>query len=196
MAILPLPPAAEISDIVAGVNQMYNGSPLPVIELLVSAASYEYSIPLDSDDNPLAAYAILLVPTSFQKTIFLPLGIPVGTRLLIKDMSGNAGTNMIIIQPEEGLLIDGQNQPFLVNVNFGSVMLFVAPEGVYTVGRSFVQSQYFDSLCVFDNTLDSSVTVGSATNAMSVGPLTIATVDANNQPVNVTISTGARWVII
>lgn len=186
---LPLPPAAEISDIVTGINTIYNGSPLPVVELLVTTASYEYV-------NTNAAYAILLTPTGFQKTISIPADTPVGTRILIKDISGNAGTNMIIVQPEGGLLIDGQTNSIFINVNFGTVLLIVADEGVYTVGQAFVQSQYFDSLCIFDNIVDSSVTVGSATNALSVGPLTISVVDANNQPVNVIISQNARWVII
>jgi hypothetical protein len=186
---LPLAPAAEISDIVEGINEMYNGSPLPFTELLVTTATYRY-------DYPDPAYAVLLVATGFQKTIQIPATVPVGTRLLIKDMSGNAGTNMIIIEPLDGLLIDGVNVPLLINVNFGSVLIIVADEGLYTVGRYFIQSQYFDSLCVFDTRIDSSVTIGSATNGLSVGPLTINAVDANNNDVVVTVAAGARWVVI
>lgn len=186
---LPLAPAAEISDIVEGINEMYNGSPLPLTEILVTTATYLY-------DYPDPAYAVLLVATGFQKTIQIPATVPIGTRILVKDMSGNAGTNMIIIQPLGGLLIDGVNVPFLINVNFGSVLLIVAAEGVYSVGRYFIQSQYFDSLCIFDTRIDSSVTIASATNGMSVGPLTIAAADQNNNNVVVTVAVGARWVVI
>jgi hypothetical protein len=186
---LPLPPAAEISDIVEGINEMYNGSPLPMTEILVTTATYLY-------DYPDPAYAVLLVATGFQKTIQIPADVPIGSRILVKDMSGNASQNMVIIEPLNGLLIDGVNTPCLINNNFGSILLIVAAEGVYTVGRYYIQSQYFDSLCIFDTRIDASVTIGSATNGLSVGPLTIAAADSNNNDVVVTVSTGARWVVI
>lgn len=189
MVNLPLPPAAEIQDIVSGINQMYADSPLPVSEILVTTGTYNYQA-----TTPL--YAVLLVSTGFQKTIQLPGSIPVGTRLLIKDISGKAGTNMVIIEPQDSMLIDGSSSPLLINVNWGSLLLVVAPEGVFTIGRYFVQSQYFDSLVLFEPLVDASVTVGASTNAMSVGPLTITALDANNNDVVVTIAAGARWVII
>jgi len=193
---LPLAPAAEISDIVNGINQIYNGSPLPVNEILVTTATYVYPDYAYPEGNAVPAYVVLLVGTGFQKTINISEDIPVGTRILIKDVSGNAGTNMIIISPQGGLLIDGSSNSLNINVNWGSILLIVAPEGVFSVGLYFVQSQYFDSLCMFDTIVDSSVTVGSATNALSVGPLTIAALDQNNNDVIVTINNGARWVII
>src|ERR1700759_3051021 len=101
---LPLPPAAEISDIVAGVNQLYSDSSLPVTEVQVTTATYTVAL-----EEP--AYLILLVSTGFQKTILFPDDIPVGSRILIKDISGNAGTNMIIISPQGTSLIDGLNNP-------------------------------------------------------------------------------------
>jgi hypothetical protein len=186
---LPLPPAAEISDIVDGVNQLYNDSPLPVTEVQVTTATY--TVDLDS-----AAYLILLVSTGFQKTILFPADIPVGSRILVKDISGNAGTNMIIISPQGNSLIDGVNNPFLININWGSALFICAPEGMFSVGRYFVQSQYFDSLVLFEQSIDSSVIIHSATNGMSVGPLTISPLDNNNQDVVVTVQNGARWVII
>jgi hypothetical protein len=193
---LPLPPAAEISDIVNGINQIYNGSPLPVNEILVTTGTYVYPDYAYPTGNAVPAYVILLVGTGFQKTINLSADIPVGTRILIKDISGNAGTNMIIISPQGGLLIDGNSNSLDINVNWGSIFLVVAPEGVFSIGRYFVQSQYFDALCIFETVIDSSVTVGAATNALSVGPLTIASLDQNNNDVQVTIANGARWVII
>jgi hypothetical protein len=186
---LPLPPAAEIKDIVAGVNQLYGSSPLPVTEVQVTAATYTVSLA-----SP--AYLILLVSTGFQKTILLPANIPVGSRILIKDISGNAGTNMILVSPQGGLLIDGVSSTFLINVNWGSALFVCAPEGMFTVGRYFVASQYFDSLILFEQSIDASVTIGSATNGMSVGPLTISAFDTNNQDVVVTVQNGARWVVI
>jgi hypothetical protein len=186
---LPLPPAAEIADIVDGVNQLYNDSPLPVTEVQVTTATYTV-------DLAEPTYLILLVSTGFQKTIQFPGAIPVGSRILIKDISGNAGTNMIIIAPLDTSLIDGLNNPFLININWGSALFICAPEGMYSVGRYFVQSQYFDSLVLFEQSIDSSVTIHSATNGMSVGPLTISSLDANNQDVVVTVQNGARWVVI
>jgi hypothetical protein len=186
---LPLPPAAEISDIVAGVNQLYNDSPLPVTEVQVTTATYTVTL-----TEP--TYLILLVSTGFQKTILFPGAIPVGSRILIKDISGNAGTNMIIISPQDNSLIDGVNNSFLININWGSALFVCAPEGMYSVGRYFVQSQYFDSLVLFEQSIDSSVTINSATNGMSVGPLTISSLDSNNQDVVVTVQNGARWVVI
>src|ERR1700741_5239201 len=105
---LPLPPAAEIADIVAGVNELYASSPLPVTEIQVTAATY--TVGSSNEFGPSGttpAYVILLVSTGFQKTILFPANIPVGSRILIKDISGNAGTNMIIVSPQGGLLIDG-----------------------------------------------------------------------------------------
>jgi hypothetical protein len=186
---LPLPPAAAISDIVAGVNELYADSPLPVTEVQVTAATYTV-------DLAAPAYLILLVSTGFQKTILIPADVPVESRILIKDISGNAGTNMIIVSPQGGLLIDGTSNTFLINVNWGSALLICAPEGMYSVGRYYVASQYFDSLILFDQKIDASVTIGSATNGMSVGPLTISALDANNQDVVVKVSNGARWVVI
>jgi hypothetical protein len=165
---LPLPPAAEIADIVAGVNQLYANSPLPVTEVQVTTATYTVSLA-----SP--AYLILLVSTGFQKTILFPAAIPVGSRILVKDISGNAGTNMIIVSPQGTSLIDGTNNPFLINVNWGSALFVCAPEGMFSIGRYFVQSQYFDSLILFEQSIDASVTIHAATNGMSVGPLTIST---------------------
>jgi hypothetical protein len=193
---LPLPPAAQISDIVNGVNQIYNNSPLPQVEQIVTIATYTYAPPVDSNNNPLAANALLLVSTAFQKTIQIPNDLPVGTYIRINDISGNAGTSMIIIQPLNGLLIDGLNANLYINVNWGSILLIVQAEGVYTVGRYYVQSQYFDSLCLYEQTIDSSVTIPGTNNALSVGPITIEELDPNNQPVNVTVSNGSRWVIV
>jgi len=186
---LPLPPAAEISDIVTGVNELYADSPLPVSEIQVTAATYTVSLTVPT-------YLILLVSTGFQKTILFPPDIPVGSRILIKDISGKAGTNMILISPQGGLLIDGVSNTFLINVNWGSAFFVCAPEGMFSVGRYYVASQYFDSLVLFDQSIDASVTIGSATNGMSVGPLTISAVDSSNQDVVVTVQNGARWVII
>ena len=186
---LPLPPAAQISDIVDGVNQLYTDSPLPVTEVQVTAATYTVSLA-----SP--AYLILLVSTGFQKTILFPATIPVGSRILIKDISGNAGTNMILVSPLSGLLIDGTANPFLINVNWGSALFICAPEGMFSIGHYYVGSQYFDSLILFEQSIDASVTIGSATNGMSVGPLTISAFDSNNQDVVVTVQNGARWVII
>jgi hypothetical protein len=186
---LPLPPAAQISDIVEGVNELYENSPLPVTEIQVTTATYTVDL-----DYP--AYLILLVSTGFQKTIIFPADIPVGSRILVKDISGNAGTNMIIISPAGTSLIDGLNNSFLININWGSALFVCAPEGMYTVGRYFVSSQYFDSLVLFEQSIDASVVIGSATNGMSVGPLTISALDSNNQDVVVTVQNGARWVVI
>jgi hypothetical protein len=186
---LPLPPAAEIKDIVEGVNELYASSPLPVTEVQVTTATYTV-------DLASPAYLILLVSTGFQKTILFPADIPVGSRILVKDISGNAGTNMIIISPQGQLLIDGTNNTFLINVNWGSALFVCASEGLYSVGRYYVASQYFDSLILFDQSIDASVTIGAATNGMSVGPLTISPLDSNNQDVVVTVQNGARWVII
>jgi hypothetical protein len=194
---LPLPPAAEIKDIVEGVNELYASSPLPVTEIQVTAATY--TVGSSNEFGPsgtIPAYVILLVSTGFQKTILFPATIPVGSRILIKDISGNAGTNMIIVSPQGGLLIDGVSNTFLINVNWGSALFIAASEGMFSVGRYFVQSQYFDSLILFDQSIDSSVTIHAQTNGMSVGPLTISALDSNNQDVVVTVQNGARWVVI
>jgi hypothetical protein len=196
MANLPLAPSAEISDIVNGINQIYNGSPLPVNEILVTTATYVYPDYAYPAGNAVPAYVVLLVGTGFSKTINISEDVPVGTRILIKDISGQAGNNIIIISPQGGLFIDGSSNSLNINVNWGSILLVVAPEGVFSVGLHFVQSQYFDSLCMFDTIVDSSVTVGSATNALSVGPLTIAALDQNNNDVIVTVANGSRWVIV
>ena len=188
---LPLPPAAEIKDVVDGVNALYAASPLPVTEVQVTAATYTVELAAP-------AYVILLVSTGFQKTIIFPADLlnQVGSRILIKDISGSAGTNMILISPQGGLLIDGVSNTFLINVNWGSALFIVASEGVFSVGRYFVQSQYFDSLILFDQSIDSSVTIHAQTNGMSVGPLTISALDNNDQDVVVTVQNGARWVVI
>ena len=186
---LPLPPAAEIKDIVAGVNEIYADSPLPVTEVQVTAATY--TVDLASPE-----YLILLVSTGFQKTILFPADIPVGSRILIKDISGKAATNMILISPQDGLLIDGVSNTFLINVNWGSALFVCAPEGMFSVGRYYVSSQYFDSLILFDQSIDASVSIGSSTNGMSVGPLTISAFDSSNQDVVVTVQHGSRWVVI
>jgi hypothetical protein len=194
---LPLPPAAEIKDIVEGVNELYANSPLPVTEIQVTTATYTVGSSNEFGPSGITpAYVILLVSTGFQKTILFPATIPVGSRILVKDISGNAGTNMIIISPQGQLLIDGTNNTFLINVNWGSALFICASEGLYSVGRYYVASQYFDSLILFDQSIDASVTIGAATNGMSVGPLTISPLDGNNQDVVVTVQNGARWVIV
>src|SRR6516162_8613989 len=146
-AVLPLPPAAEISDLVNAINQMYEDSPLPTTEVLVTSATYT----VDLGEDPV--FLILLVSTAFQKTIQIPADIPVNSRILVKDISGKAGTNMIIIEPLDGLLIDGSTATAQINVNWSSLFIVCAVEGLYLVGRNYVASQYFDSLILFDDSI-------------------------------------------
>lgn len=188
--LLPLPPAAEIRDLVAGVNQLYSETKLARTEVHVTSATFT----VDDYDEPV--YLILLVTTGFQKTIEIGSGLPVGSRVLIKDISGNAGSNMIIVQPLDELLIDGRAETALINVPWGSLLLIVTPEGLYTVGRFYVASQYFDSLIMFENSIDESVTIFSASNGLSVGPLTISAMDRFNRDVVVTVQDGSRWAIV
>lgn len=186
---LPLPPSAPISDIVNGLNQMYAASSLPIVETQVVTQTYTYSATT-------AAYGVLLVTFPAQTIIQIPATVPIGTRLLIKDIRGTAGTFNIGIQALGGLLIDNSTANVVINVNWGTMLLVAAAEGLYTVGLHYVESPYMDSLIQFDNIIDSSITTGASSNAMSVGPITIANKDSNNNDVIVTIGATSRWVIV
>jgi hypothetical protein len=60
----------------------------------------------------------LCVDTTVPVTITLPIGI-LGTVYIVKDCSGNSGTNAILIQGSGGQLIDGDGAT--VNTNYGSL---------------------------------------------------------------------------
>lgn len=80
---------------------------------LTTPGAYPYTT-LTTDD-------VILVDSSSSRTI-VPLGSPInGTRYIIKDNVGSAGTNNITVTPS-GKNIDGQAS-FIINTNYGSITI-------------------------------------------------------------------------
>lgn len=94
------------------------------------------------------------------------------------------------------VVLESSNSGSLVPFSAGTKDVFVtypAEKAVYQDQNGEVSAPIFEAsngLLVNSTTVSSSYTIGSGTNAISVGPITVASGQS------VTVSSGQRWVVI
>ncbi len=117
-------PTAPITatDLQEAVEQIATQPAPPISPTNIAATPYA----------PVIGDTLLWVDTSTAKVIDLPTGASRAGRLLqIKDITGNANTNNITINPAGGETIDGLS-PMLIDVDFAGVTLYPKPAGGWT----------------------------------------------------------------
>lgn len=89
--------------------------------------------PVSASPYTVANETLLWVDTSLAAiTISLPTGLSRGgAPLQIKDISGNANTNNITLDPQAGETIDGLD-PMLIEIDYGGVTLYPKTSGGWT----------------------------------------------------------------
>lgn len=178
----PLPPAVDISTLIDAINQMFADGPLPSSQQLISVNTLYAPAQ--------AQQALLLVNTTNPVTITLDSTTPVNTRVIVKDITGLAGTNNITLHANGGVAIDGVVADIAVNINWGGFAVVRTASGWATVGRIVNAGPVLEPIMIMERVITADVSIPVGMNALSAGPVSIA------PGVTVTVPPGSRWAVI